>query len=150
MTNRIRASGDVVVRGRVGSDRFEQRYPLDVSASTTAGNAFVPRMFAAAKIGDLERIGSSDDKPRIVALSKRFGVASRHTSLIVLESEAMFKAFGLDKNGIASRFTGEIGAQASSTDALGDTKDARSEEEADEGFEILSDAVAATAEGVSG
>jgi hypothetical protein len=132
MTNGIRASGDVVVRGRVGSERFEQRYPLDVSASTTAGNAFVPRMFAAAKIGDLERTGSSDDKPRIVALSKRFGVASRHTSLIVLESEAMFKAFGLDKNGIASRFTGEIGAQASSTDALGDEKDARSEEEADE------------------
>ncbi len=132
MTGGVRASGDVVVRGRVGSERFEQRYPLDVSASTTAGNAFVPRMFAAAKIGDLERTGSSDDKPRIVALSKRFGVASRHTSLIVLESEAMFKAFGLDKNGIASRFTGEVGAQASSTDALGAEKDARSEEEADE------------------
>lgn len=107
MTSGVRASGDVVVRGRVGNESFEQRYPLDVSASTTAGNAFVPRMFAAAKIGDLERTGSSDDKPRIVALSKRFGVASRHTSLIVLESEAMFKAFGLDKNGIASRFTGE-------------------------------------------
>jgi hypothetical protein len=120
MTSGVRASGDVVVRGRVGNERFEQRYPLDVSASSSAGNAFVPRMFAAAKIADLEQLGASDDKARIVALSKRFGVASRHTSLIVLESEAMFKAFGLDKDGIASRFTGEVSAQSTSTGSTSD------------------------------
>ena len=41
MTSGVRASGDVVVRGRVGNESFEQRYPLDVSASTIAGNACV-------------------------------------------------------------------------------------------------------------
>lgn len=119
--------GLVTVRGRVGNERFEQSYPANIVASSSAGNAFVPRLLASTKINELEQAGLADDQPRIIALSKQFNVASRHTSLLVLESEAMFKAFGLEKNGITTVFTGETGASSSSSDAEGE--EAQIEEE---------------------
>ncbi len=119
-------TGEVKLRGRVSGERFEQTYPLKVIPTSSAGNAFVPRMFAAAKIAELERAGGSVTKPMIVELSKRFAVASEHTSLLVLESAAMFKAFGLDRGSVAPTFTGEERATSESGDAAG-------EAEADEG-----------------
>jgi hypothetical protein len=83
-----------------------------VAHDAAPGNAFVPRLFAAAKIAELERTGGALAKPMIVELSKRFAVASQFTSLLVLESEAMFKAFGLDRGSVAPTFTGEVAARA--------------------------------------
>jgi hypothetical protein len=122
MTSGKEVQGDVIVRGRIGSEKFEQKFPAKMLATTNAGNAFVPRMFAAAKIADLEQDGRADDKDRVVALSKQFNVASRHTSLIVLESEAMFKAFGLEKKGLGDLFTGEQGATSASSDVEGEAE----------------------------
>ncbi len=110
-------SGDLKLRGRVAGERFEQTYPVRVLASTSAGNAFVPRLYAAAKIAELERVGGEAQKPTVVALSRRFAVASRFTSLLVLESEAMFKAFGLERTAGAPTFTGEQGAESSTAQA---------------------------------
>lgn len=109
----LELAGDVVLRGRVGGASFEQRYPLKLAASNARGNAFVPRLYAATRITDLEREGTSDAKREAVALSSRFNVASRYTSLLVLESEAMFKAFGLDNRRSAPLFSGEEEAEAS-------------------------------------
>ncbi len=111
------AHGNVVLRGRVHGQPFEASYPADIAASTSAGNAFVPRLFAAAKIADLERQGRVEDKEAIIALSQRFAVASRYTSLLVLESDAMFKAFGLDRNAIDAGFSGETGATSTTSDS---------------------------------
>ena len=44
---------------------------------------------------------------RIVALSQGYGVMSRETSLLVLESQAMFDAFGVDRSSPAAKWTGE-------------------------------------------
>jgi hypothetical protein len=99
--------GTVVLRGKVGGQDFEQRYPLKVKASSAAGNAFVPRMYAAQRIAELEREGSADARKAAVDLSQRFNVASRYSSLLVLESAAMFKAFGLDNTRYAPSWTGE-------------------------------------------
>jgi hypothetical protein len=107
------ASGAVIVRGRVGADPFEQRYPVNVTASRAKGNAFVPRLFAAARIADLEREGTDEAKKEATRLSSRFSVASRHTSLLVLESAAMFKAFGLDNVRRADHWSGEEQAEGS-------------------------------------
>jgi hypothetical protein len=134
MTGGKQVSGDVILRGKVGNERFEKKWEAKVVSSTKAGNAFVPRLFAAAKIAELEQKGAVDDRERMVALSKQFNVASRHTSLIVLESEAMFKAFGLDKNGIPTAFTGEEGAERQSAAA-----DEQSAEEKDAESEALSE-----------
>jgi hypothetical protein len=121
-------SGAIRLKGRVAGERFEQSYPVTITASTSAGNAFVPRLYAAAKIAELDRAGGEAQKPAVIELSKRFSVASRFTSLLVLESEAMFKAFGLDRGGVASAFTGEQQADSVSADAEGDEKSAKAEE----------------------
>lgn len=103
-----RLAGEVVLRGRIGDEPFERRYPLEVTASRSDGNAFVPRLFAAARIDDLEREGTAEAKARAVALSGAFNVASRYTSLLVLESPAMFKAFGLDNQRRVATWTGDV------------------------------------------
>jgi len=99
--------GTVVVRGKLGKEGFEQRYPLKLAASEAKGNAFVPRLFAATRIADLEREPSADAKKEAIRLSSAFDVASRFTSLLVLESEAMFKAFGLDHTRTTHQWSGE-------------------------------------------
>jgi hypothetical protein len=103
--------GDIILRGKVGGDPFEAKYPVDIKATTDAGNAFVPRLFAAARIADRERDATDAQKSELVALSRRFSVPSRFTSLLVLESEAMFKAFGIERVDHGAQWTGDSAAQ---------------------------------------
>ncbi len=113
--NNLQLEGDAVLRGTVNGRPFEQRYPLHLSASDSSGNAFVPRLFASARIADLERDGSESAKREAVALSTQHSVASRYTSLLVLESEAMYKAFGLDNARKTPEYTADLEAEGSTT-----------------------------------
>jgi hypothetical protein len=114
--NNLEVSGDIVLRGSVGGKPFEQRYPLALRASSAAGNAFVPRLYAAARLVDLEREGTDAAKAEAIALSTAFNVASRYTSLLVLESPAMFRAFGLERANGGTRFTGDETAESTSAE----------------------------------
>lgn len=120
-------AGDVVLRGRLEDKPFEQRYSVEFRPISGESNAFVPRLFAAARIADLERRGDSTAKAEAIDLSRRFSVASRYTSLLVLESQAMFDAFGLDNRRKAEVWTGELEDSASSFDAEGGEADAAAE-----------------------
>ncbi|RYE82308.1 MAG: hypothetical protein EOO75_20890, partial [Myxococcales bacterium] len=108
--------GEAVLRGKVGGEAFERRYPIKVAASSDPGNAFVPRMYAAGRIAELERVGGEGATAALTDLSTRYGVASRTTSLLVLESEAMMKAFGLERRSQASAWTGDAAAVGSSAE----------------------------------
>ena len=123
----LELAGDVVVRGQIGAKPFERRYPVKLVANDVRGNAFVPRLYAAARIADLEREGTDDAKRSAIALSSRFNVASRYTSLLVLESAAMFKAFGLDNTRFSPLWSGEEEATGVSSErqeqAFGDDLD---------------------------
>jgi len=121
--NGDRIDGTVRLRGTIGGERFEQSYPTKIVATTDGGNAFVPRLFAAHKIAELERIGAQSQKATVIELSKRFAVASRFTSMLVLESQAMFDAFGLERNRVAPIFTGELLARSDSSDAEGEEQE---------------------------
>ncbi len=99
--------GDVILRGKVAGEKFEQRYPVKLAVSTANGNGFVPRLWASMAIDQLERQGKGEDRARIVALSQGYGVMSRETSLLVLESQAMFDAFGVDRSQPKATWTGE-------------------------------------------
>ena len=144
--------GDIVLRGKVGGDPFEARYPIEVRATMDAGNAFVPRLFAAARIADRERLPGDVGRAELVALSRRFAVPSRATSLLVLESEAMFKAFGIERAAHAPQWTGEARAQGAvvasdklvddASDAAGDAS-ASSDEAPTSGLGSLADAAPA-------
>lgn len=109
------AQGEVILRGTVGGEAFETRVPLDVTATHDAGNAFVPRLYAAARVADLDLEESDAAKRESIALSQRFRVPSRHTSLLVLESPAMFRAFGLDRSTAAPAWNAESDAVATET-----------------------------------
>ncbi len=104
--------GDVVLRGTVGGEPFEARYPINLALSGADGNAFVPRLYAAARIADLEATGAPASRAEIIDLSQRYRVASRYTSLLVLESPAMFRAFGVERNNAQVEWTGETSAQS--------------------------------------
>ena len=99
--------GDVIVRGMVGGQPYEQKYPLKLDVSTSAGNGFVPRLWATLAIEQMERSGEGTDKIKTIALSQGYGVMSKETSLLVLESAAMFDAFGVDRTQQAAKWTGE-------------------------------------------
>lgn len=102
-----RIRGEVKLRGELAGRPYEAIYPVDLEASEARGNAFVPRQWALASIEAHELRGEGSDLPRIVALSKAYGVLSRHTSLLVLESEAMFRAFGVDRREAGVTWTGD-------------------------------------------
>lgn len=110
--------GDVIVRGKVGGDSFEAKYPIDVRATSDAKNAFVPRLYAQRRIADMERDGGEASRPELVTLSRRYSVPSKFTSLLVLESEAMFTAFGIQRANRSATWTGESLADGQSV-ALG-------------------------------
>lgn len=120
-----RVQGDAVLRGTVGGEPFETRIPLDVSESTDRGNAFVPRLYAAARIAELEANGGPSARDEIVRLSQRFRVASRYTSLLVLEGERMYRAFGVERNlAPEADWTGEDAAISTSSDRRADPQSA--------------------------
>lgn len=114
--DRAQVNGTLKLTGKVGDETFEQTYPLDVAATGDRGNAFVPRLYASERIADLEREGTARARQEAVALSGAFNVASRFTSLLVLESPAMFRAFGLDNARRVAEWTGEEIALASRAD----------------------------------
>jgi tetratricopeptide (TPR) repeat protein len=105
--------GEVVLRGSVAGQPYVDRYPVSLRPSSAEGNAFVPQLWAAGMIERLELEGRGEDRARIVAVSQVHGVLSRHTSLLVLESEAMFRAFGVSRNHPVAQWTGEGQAEVS-------------------------------------
>ncbi|HVW28322.1 MAG TPA: VIT domain-containing protein, partial [Polyangiaceae bacterium] len=91
-------SGTLTIHGTISGAPFEQRYPLEIDATTSKGNAFVPRLWAAGEIAELEQRPDAASRSQAIELSSRFHVASRYTSLLVLESAAMMHAFGLARD----------------------------------------------------
>ena len=108
---RAQIDGEVVLRGQLGTEPFEARYPLHLKADSSNASAFVPRLYAAERIADLEREGTDSAARAAAALSTRYHVASRYTSLLVLESEAMFTAFGLKRDFSAASWNAESVAE---------------------------------------
>lgn len=111
-------AGEVIVRGRVAGQPFEQRYPLALAVSSAAGNGFVPRLWARLAIDQLERSGAAGDRAKIVALSQGYAVMSRETSLLVLESQATFDAFGVDRTRRQATWTGEDALEETASTGL--------------------------------
>jgi len=114
---RPRVAGTVVLHGQLAGEPFERRYSLNVSAQPGEANAFVPRLYASVAIAELEASLDESSKQRSIELSTRYGVASRYTSLLVLESPAMFSAFGLSDRREAPSWSGEVEASRGESSA---------------------------------
>ncbi|MGZ3418467.1 MAG: VIT domain-containing protein [Polyangiales bacterium] len=110
-------AGDAKLEGTLAGKPWSMTIPIKATATSENGNAFVPRMWAAGTIADLER-SVSPDKTRLVDLSKTFAVPSKQTSLIVLESPAMAAAFKVESKRAAPMWSGETVGHASIGRAL--------------------------------
>src|SRR6185295_14175025 len=62
--------------------------------------------WASLAIDELDRKGAGEDRARVVGMSQAYGVLSRETSLLVLESDAMFQAFGVERAREVPTWTG--------------------------------------------
>nr|MBP9113808.1 VWA domain-containing protein [Polyangiaceae bacterium] len=109
-----RIDGNVTLKGKLGGEPIERTYPVSLLANTQAGNAVVARGFAAARIADLSSSNDVASKQESIAMSKMFHVASKETSLLVLESQAMFDAFGLKRDAGVASWSGEESTVSSS------------------------------------
>jgi Ca-activated chloride channel family protein len=88
------STGEVLrVRGQLGSAPFEARLTVSARPATSGATA---RAFARARI-DALTLARGDNNDEIVSLSRRHFVMSRKTSLLVLENDAMFRAFGIER-----------------------------------------------------
>ncbi len=113
-------TGEAVLRGTVAGEPFEARFPVTIRSTTSAGNAFVPRLYAATRIADLESHDGDRARDEIVQLSQSYRVASRYTSLLVLESDAMYRAFGVRRNEAGGgEWTGEATSDATVAGTIG-------------------------------
>lgn len=103
-------AGVITLTGTLHGQPFERKYQVALKPRPHAGNAFLPRLWAERRIDDLQREGGETRREEIVSLSRHHHVLSRHTSLLVLESPAMAKAFGVEDTRPKVEWTGEEAA----------------------------------------
>jgi hypothetical protein len=107
--------GTATLKGTLAGKPWSTEIALSVHASSEPANAFVPRLFAATTIADLEARPGPIDRARLVELSKTYAVPSRATSLLVLESPAMARAFGVTRTAPLATWSGDEAAKGSTT-----------------------------------
>jgi len=88
---------NVTLRGRLNGAAYT--LVKAVSIETTPGALpFASRLWAQARIGELETAGDAAASKAIIQLSQQFRVMSRETSWLVLENEQMFAEFGIARS----------------------------------------------------
>ncbi len=99
LTGKLRhpVDGEVVVRARGPRGPVEAKFPVKMTAdrSSPRQHRHLPRTWAAQQIAHLTKSDGFGARDEIIDLSKQYTVMSRFTSLIVLESDAMFREFNV-------------------------------------------------------
>jgi Ca-activated chloride channel family protein len=116
-------SGKVKLRGTLNGEPFETVYPVDLKPSRAKGNSFAPAEWAAHRIAGLE-LEPADHEKEIVRLSKRYGVLSRYTTLLALESKEMMDEYNV-RSRDRTQWKGEAEGE-SSEDAAAEFAEAES------------------------
>ena len=88
----------VLVKGTLDGQEFRVELPIE---NVTDGAGYLPRTWAKWELDrlllDYQYIGREETKNEIVALSKAMYVMTPFTSLLVLENEAMYEEFKVDR-----------------------------------------------------
>ncbi|MFT4546304.1 MAG: hypothetical protein ACI8XO_000552 [Verrucomicrobiales bacterium] len=84
----------LILRGRLNGEPWEKTIALDGNARADA--SFIPRFWAQRHLEELLKDGQ-EHRDEIVRLSKKYDVATPFTSLIVLENDAMYKEYKVEK-----------------------------------------------------
>ncbi|TKD10103.1 AgmX/PglI C-terminal domain-containing protein [Polyangium fumosum] len=108
-----------------GMQNLEAR-ALSFTATPGADRKVVARRWATERISELGRRADDDAAKETVALSQQYHVQSRLTSLLVLENDRMFAAFGIPRTQGKFGLTSEVetvrgGLGGTSPDPIGDS-----------------------------
>ncbi len=89
------SAGQLTLSGQLGNKPYQVATAITPDQASGHHHPLLPRLWAGWRIAEFD---ASDDQTRIresVELSRRFRVMSRHAAWLVLESEAMYREFGL-------------------------------------------------------
>lgn len=115
------AADNVRITGEIDGQTVNWSRSVAVSAAPAENRNMLARRWATARIEQLEKRKDDEATKEIIAQSIKHHVMSRHTSLIVLENDRMFAAFGIPRtqgNGQLSS-AGQMGNAPSIADSLG-------------------------------
>ncbi len=105
-------SGEIKLRAQGPAGPVEASFPVELSASRSSAspvNAHLPRTWAKMQIQHLTQTKGFEAKDEIVALSRDYTVLSRHTALLVLENDAMYREFNVVRKAKdTDRWKGEL------------------------------------------
>ncbi len=88
-------AAQLVLRGTQNGKPKELTYAVNFDRKVSKrGNAFVPRLWAKHRIDAIE-LTDGDVRDEVVKLSQTFGILTRYTSLLALESEEMMREFNV-------------------------------------------------------
>jgi hypothetical protein len=152
VTGLYRGTGklDVALAGIAGTKESKRTWSFNVGEGKK-GNSFVPVIWASRKIDALTLRADKASEKEVVRLSKRYSLPSRYTSFIVLETEEMYKEFGVQRDKDRIEWQGEEGVEYE--EALGNEQELQDEDVGKRagggaaGFDSLSDVVSAGALG---
>lgn len=96
---RYRGTGklNVALFGTLDQKPWRKEWTFDVG-SGSAKNTFVPLVWAAEKIDALTLADTDAARKELISISKKFGLATRLTSFIVLENNAMYREFNVARS----------------------------------------------------
>jgi Ca-activated chloride channel family protein len=100
--------GEITLRGTLGDAPCALRRALSW-APEGSDERVAPRLWASAKIADLEASNEPRADKEIVALSTAHHVMSRKTALLVLENDRMFAEFGIPRTQASGQGPGAFG-----------------------------------------
>lgn len=88
------ALDSITIRGQLGADTWQRTVPVE---KVEDGADYLPRFWAKLTIDDMVMRDARAHKDEIVALSKSMYVMSPFTSLLVLENDAMYDQYNIDR-----------------------------------------------------
>lgn len=99
LVGKLSAPSDAAIEltGDLDGAEWKNEYALVWGTSSDHQAAVVPRLWAAQKIDELLLARDPKADKESIELSKRFHVLSRLTSMLVLENDAMFAAYGIKR-----------------------------------------------------
>ncbi len=108
VVGRYSGQGKLVVglSGRIENKPWSKQWEFDIKP-TDSRNSFIPIIWGAKKIDELTLQDSETSKQELVSVSKKYSIASRITSFIVLENEAMYREFKVDRSQERIAWSGE-------------------------------------------
>lgn len=109
---------NVTLRGRLNGAAYALPRPVSIE-STPGSLPFAARLWASARVRELESSGDASVAKELVELSRQFRVMTRETSWLVLENEQMFAEFGIPRSApVSEALGGDAGKGAGDKSAL--------------------------------